>query len=116
MPAIIKPPPFMTEERKAETDTRLGAMSVDAFIGAWDALQSWPGTRDRAASITTPTLVICGELDAPQLVEAARWLAGTIPHATLELIPQAGHSPQYERPALFNAALRRHLESNAANG
>ncbi len=116
MPAIIKPPPFMPEERGAETDARLARMSVDAFIGAWEALQSWVGTRDRAANITASTLVICGELDAPQLVEASRWLASEIPDATLEVISQAAHAPQYERPELFNAALRRHLESNAVSG
>jgi pimeloyl-ACP methyl ester carboxylesterase len=26
------------------------------------------------------------------------------------VVPEAAHSPQYERPELFNAALRRHLE------
>lgn len=114
MPSVVKPPPFMPEDRGAEMSARLGRMSVDAFIGTWDGLQAWPGTRDRAAKISTPTLVISGELDAPQLVEASRWLASEIPNATLEVIPEAGHAPQYERPALFNAALRRHLESNAA--
>ena len=59
-----------------------------------------------------PTLVIYGELDAG-LIDAARFLAAAIPAATLEMISEAGHSPQFERPELFNAALRRHLERNA---
>jgi pimeloyl-ACP methyl ester carboxylesterase len=29
------------------------------------------------------------------------------------MVAGAGHSPQYERPEIFNAALRRHLERNA---
>jgi len=30
---------------------------------------------------------------------------GTIPDAEAAVIPECGHSPQFERPPLFNAAL-----------
>jgi 3-oxoadipate enol-lactonase len=89
-------------------------MSVDGFIGAWQALVDWRGTTERAAAIPVPTLVIYGDLDAP-LIDAAKHLAATIPGAVVEVIPQAAHSPQYERPDLFNAALRRHLGRHATN-
>jgi 3-oxoadipate enol-lactonase len=56
--------------------------------------------------------VICGELDTG-LVDASKHLASAIPGATLAMIPEAGHSPQYERPELFNAALAAHLRANA---
>jgi pimeloyl-ACP methyl ester carboxylesterase len=39
-----------------------------------------------------------------------------IPNARVEVIPEAGHSPQFERPELFNRALRHHLEANALGG
>jgi 3-oxoadipate enol-lactonase len=93
----------------AETDV---AMSVDGFIGAWQALTAWPGTKDRAATISVSTMVIYGSLDAG-LIEGAKYLGATIPGAVVEVVPEAGHSPQYERPDLFNAALRRHLHRNA---
>lgn len=113
MPAPVPPPPHMPPERQEETKRRLAAMSVDGFIGAWQALASWPGTRERARDIAAPTMVIYGDLDVP-LIEPAKRLASTIPGAVLEVVPQAAHSPQYERPELFNAALRRHLARNAA--
>ena len=59
-----------------------------------------------------PTLVIYGVLDAG-LIDAARFLGAAIPGATLEMIAEAGHSPQFECPELYNAVLRRHLERNA---
>ena len=114
MPSPYPPPPFMPPEREAETRDRLAAMSVDAFLGAGVGLRSWAGTHDRLTSIQARTMVIYGDLDNPLLVSAAQHMAATIPGATLEVVPQAGHSPQYERPELFNAALRKHLEAGAA--
>jgi len=57
--------------------------------------------------------VICGALDLVVL-PGSRWLAQAIPGARLEIVPEVGHSPQLERPELFNAALRAHLA--AASG
>jgi 3-oxoadipate enol-lactonase len=107
------PPPHQTAERREEERARLARMSVDAFAGAWQGLCRWRGTQGRAQAIRTPTLVIHGELDAA-LVPGSRWLAAAIPGAVIEVVPEAGHSPQIERPDLFNAALRRHLERAAA--
>ena len=85
-------------------------MSVDAFIGAWNGLTGWEGTEGRAHAIETATLIIYGDLDMPLLVEASLKLAQLIPDAAVEVIPETGHSPQWERPALFNAALRGFLD------
>lgn len=114
MPALTPPPPYMQAERQLEMQQRLGAMSVDAFIGAWCGLQEWRGTTGRLHHIVTPALVVCGELDAEPLVRASQHLAESIQEAVLELIPDAAHSPQYERPEIFNAALLRHLQRNVA--
>jgi 3-oxoadipate enol-lactonase len=105
------PPPHHTPERIAEERARLARMSVDGFAGAWRALCDWPGTESRAHRIRTPTLVVYGELDV-MVAPGSRWLAGNIPGAALQVIPEAGHSPQFERPELFNATLRRHLEGS----
>jgi pimeloyl-ACP methyl ester carboxylesterase len=107
----LPPPPHMPAERQQETKERLARMSRDAFIGAWRGLAAWPGTADRAHAISASTMVIYGELDTP-FAEAAAWFKQTIPGAVVEVVPEAGHSPQYERPEIFNAALRRHLERN----
>jgi 3-oxoadipate enol-lactonase len=47
--------------------------------------------------ISCPTLVMVGELDVP-FVEGSYAMAGAIPGAALEVIPEAGHSPQFEAP------------------
>jgi len=105
-------PPHMPPERLREVNERLARMSADAFIGAARSLVDWAGTAERASSITTPTLVVYGDLDAPVLVDASRRLAELIPNASLAVIPESAHSPQWERPELFNRALRRHLQAN----
>jgi len=112
MPGVTKPPPYMSEERKAEEKERLSRMSLDGFLGCWSALETWEGVKERAHEIAAPTLVIYGALDVA-LVEASKRLAAIIPGATLVEIPDAGHSPQYERPELFNAVLRAHLDRHA---
>jgi pimeloyl-ACP methyl ester carboxylesterase len=114
MPSPFKTPPHMPAGREAETRERMARMSVDGFIGAGDGLNSWRGTKDRLDQITTPTLVIYGELDAPVLVKSGERLAATIAGAVRVIVPEAAHCPQEERPELFNAALRAHLERNAA--
>jgi 3-oxoadipate enol-lactonase len=108
----LPPPPFSTEERRAETKERLARMSADAFIGAGIGLDEWPSTKARLPEVSTPTLVIYGDLDAEGLIKAGEYMAEAILNATRAVIPQAAHSPQYERPDLFNAALRAHLERN----
>lgn len=116
LPSPTPAPPHSSPERQAEMKARLANMAADAFVGAFRGLQEWPGTEDRAKDIPAPTLVICGDLDASALIKSARWFAKTIPGAALEMIPEAAHSPQYERPDQFNAALRRHLERNMGAG
>jgi 3-oxoadipate enol-lactonase len=105
-------PPHMPAARLRELNERLSRMSVDAFLGAAQGLVDWEGAVARISSIAAPTLVVYGDLDAPALVASSRRLAKLIPNASLEIIAEAAHSPQWERPELFNAVLRRHLEEN----
>lgn len=105
-------PPHKRPERVEEERARLAGMSLSGFAGAWHALQQWQGTRERAHALAAPTQVIYGELDAA-VREGSQWLAATLPRARLECIAEAGHSPQDERPELFNAALARHLREHA---
>jgi pimeloyl-ACP methyl ester carboxylesterase len=112
IPSPIPPPPHLPPGRREEERLRLAAMSVDAFIGAWQGLNGWAGTKDRCARIAAPTLVVYGALDVG-LIAGSKYLAATIPGAELVEIPEAAHSPQLERPGLFNAPLRRHLQRNA---
>jgi pimeloyl-ACP methyl ester carboxylesterase len=115
LPPPVPPPPHMPAQRLQETALRLASMSVDAFVGAMTGLIEWEGTVRRAAEISVPTLIIYGALDGPALIKGCQRLAELIPNATVEVVPECGHSPQYECPDLFNQALRRHLEANRAS-
>jgi pimeloyl-ACP methyl ester carboxylesterase len=108
----LQSPPHKRQERVAEERARLARMALPGFAGAWYALAQWPGTRERAHRLAAPTLVIYGELDVA-VREGSQWLATAIPGARLESIPEAGHSPQDERPELFNAVLAQHLRQHA---
>jgi 3-oxoadipate enol-lactonase len=55
-------------------------------------------------AIECPTLVIVGEQDTP-FVDPSRQMAATIPHAQLDVIPDAGHSPQFENPEAWFTGL-----------
>jgi 3-oxoadipate enol-lactonase len=110
----VPPPPHMPKERQEEMKQRLARMSVDAFIGAWNGLSQWRGTRDRAHQIGAPTLVLWGDLDSPFIIQGCERLVKTIPGAEPAVIPECGHSPQYERPPLFNAALGAFLARASA--
>jgi pimeloyl-ACP methyl ester carboxylesterase len=54
--------------------------------------------------IQVPTLVLVGDEDAPFL-KPSRRMADAIPNAELAVIPDAGHSPQFENPDAWWSAL-----------
>lgn len=82
----------------------------------WDAISErmWAGLAraiayqeeelHRLAEVACPTLVLVGEHDRP-FVKASRRMASTIPGARLSVIPDAGHSPQFENPEVWFAEL-----------
>jgi pimeloyl-ACP methyl ester carboxylesterase len=65
--------------------------------------------RERIATISAPTLVICGAQDKMTPLRSSEYLAQHIPRAQLVVIPDAGHMPMLEQPRAFNAALRAWL-------
>ena len=67
------------------------AALVAQMTGAHDRL-------DDLRALDLPTLVVVGEQDSAFL-EPSRRLAGAIDGAILEVIPDAGHSPQFENAA-----------------
>ena len=66
------------------------AAMVPEMLGGADRLE---GLR----ALPMPVLVIVGEQDKPFL-EPSQRMAEAIPNARLEIIPDAGHSPQFEAP------------------
>lgn len=62
-----------------------------------------PPAYGRVAEMSTPTLILIGNLDLPEKMEQATWLAGQMPNTRLVTIPDVAHMINMEAPALFNA-------------
>ena len=60
-------------------------------------------------TITAPTLVVCGEDDAPPFTAASRALADELPGAELVWLSPARHAGVLEQPEQFQQALTRFL-------
>ncbi len=60
------------------------------------------------AEVAVPTLVLVGEQDA-MFIPFSQRMAATMPGARLEVIPDAGHSPQFEAPDAWWAVLSAFL-------
>ena len=63
-----------------------------------------PSLQDFEAEFVTleaPTLIVCGEEDAP-CIETSAWLARTLPNARLWAPKGRGHAPNLEDPGRFN--------------
>jgi 3-oxoadipate enol-lactonase len=56
--------------------------------------------RDRVASLAVPTVVVCGEDDAPPFKDAASWFARAIGGSTVHWLP-GRHACAVENPAKF---------------
>jgi len=67
-----------------------------------------PDRLDALRSLKVPTLVIVGEQDAP-FRSAMDRIAGAIPGAVYVIVPDAGHSPQFENPEAWGEAIRAFL-------
>ncbi|RMI32671.1 alpha/beta fold hydrolase [Nocardia stercoris] len=71
--------------------------------------------RPRLPELRTPIHYLHGELDAEIPVEVAQACAAHTPGAGVTVIQGAGHMPQQEKPAEFNAALRNALAGFASD-
>jgi pimeloyl-ACP methyl ester carboxylesterase len=91
---------------------RIGAsQSPDGIIAALAALRDRPDATPGLPSIGVPTLVLVGAEDTITPLADARKLSDTIPEATLEVLPAAGHLSNLETPDAFSESVRAFLAS-----
>jgi pimeloyl-ACP methyl ester carboxylesterase len=64
---------------------------------------------DRLHEITAPTLVVVGDSDLPHVLDIARLLEESIPHARKTVIHDAAHLPNLEHPDEFNQVVLEFL-------
>jgi Predicted hydrolases or acyltransferases (alpha/beta hydrolase superfamily) len=65
---------------------------------------------DRLKNVDVPSLILCGDQDAPCL-QPSLFLARTMPNAQLAILPGCGHILNLEEPALFNYFLKNFIGS-----
>ncbi len=105
------------EERGSEALGRSVEMTIGRHRDITGIVRAARGTltqRDAAVieslpSISVPTLILAGADDDPY-VRSSEYMAERIPGARFELIAEAGHAPNIERPEAFNRAVLTFLE------
>lgn len=99
------------------SDETLAACRQDLMIGDWSRA-FWElfletrhlGLEQKLPDLKVPSLVITGEHDLTVKTEESLRLAGDIPGAELEVIPDCGHLPQEEAPRAFVVAVSSFLQ------
>ncbi len=91
---IAEDPGYADFDRRKLTST-----SPNLYAALATELPNLPDNLAKLADLPDdlPVLVIVGDQDTPFL-EDSRRMADAIPGATLAVIPDAGHSPQFENP------------------
>jgi proline iminopeptidase len=82
--------------------------------GIWDTMGRFD-LRERARSVTAPTLVIHGAADNIPLAASQAW-AAAIPNARLLVVDGSGHLPHVERPEVFFPAVERFIAGDWPEG
>jgi 3-oxoadipate enol-lactonase len=102
-----------TREKQPDTYDAVHRMvaqaPVEGIVGALEAMMVRPDSTPMLGTIDVPTLIVVGEEDVPTPVKEARALHERIPGSRLEVIAQAGHLSNMERPAAFNHLLTEFL-------
>lgn len=118
------PGPLDTPSHQRLLETRAGyrdfcdqkglSSSAAMWLSMIDQMFDQADRLDALGGLSVPTLVIVGDEDGPFL-GPSRSMAATIPEAQLIVIENAGHSPQFENPPAWYAALSGFLASVAAD-
>jgi pimeloyl-ACP methyl ester carboxylesterase len=89
-------------------DRKFADTAPAAYAALLEAMFSSTDRLDALRALSMPTLVITGDQDRP-IVKPSMAMAEAIPDAELAVIPDAGHSPQFENPAAWWNALSTFL-------
>ena len=84
---------------------------VEGVIGALEAMIARPDSTSTLSTIDVPTLIIAGSEDVPTPPKEARAMQASIPGSRIEILQQAGHLSNIERPAAFNTVVTEFLAS-----
>jgi 3-oxoadipate enol-lactonase len=78
---------------------------VTGIVGALEAMLHRPDSTPLLETITVPTLIVVGEEDVVTQPKEAQAMHAAIAGSRLEILAQAGHLSNLERPAAFNTVV-----------
>jgi pimeloyl-ACP methyl ester carboxylesterase len=84
----------------------MASQPVEGALAALGALRDRPDSRPTLATITVPTLVVVGEMDAVTPPADAAAMTAAIPGAHMVVVPRAGHLSPLENARFVNRQLR----------
>jgi pimeloyl-ACP methyl ester carboxylesterase len=93
-------------------DRKWDALAPEMWVALVAELVRQPDQLCALTTVRCPTLVIVGEQDTP-FVGVSVEMADTIPGAQLTVLPDAGHSPQFENPRAWFDAVDDFLRAHA---
>ena len=88
----------------------IAGMSAQAYLETARSIFS-QDIREVLAGVKVPVLVVVGDQDQRAPVAMSRDIAGLVPGAAMEIIPDAGHLANIDNPAAFHDAVDRFLGS-----
>ncbi|MFN2565458.1 MAG: alpha/beta fold hydrolase [Gemmatimonadaceae bacterium] len=106
-----------TRERRPDVAETIRAMMaaapVDGIVGALEAMMARADSTPTLATIDVPTLIVVGEEDTLTPQTEALSMHERIRGSRLEVISQAGHISNLERPAAFTHVMNEFVEGVA---
>jgi pimeloyl-ACP methyl ester carboxylesterase len=93
--------------RLSPTPTEFDAFNAQ-ISHMWDSQPNW--TDAQLKTITTPIEIADGDHDEGIRLDHTVYMARTIPHAGLLILPNASHFAFLQDPALFNAAMLEFID------
>jgi pimeloyl-ACP methyl ester carboxylesterase len=114
---VEKNPTFAAFIKRAGDEYRAHSSTpneYDAFVEQiskmWASEPNW--TDAQLQAISTPVLVVDGDHDEAIKREHTEYIAATVPHAGLLILPNASHFAFLQDPELFNFAMLHFLDGN----
>jgi len=86
----------------------LARMPVEGYTGTCEAIRDADLT-EATRTISQPTLILCGAEDMATPPALVSGLCDLIPHANYQKIPDAGHLPCVEQPAIMAQHIARFI-------
>ncbi len=112
VPTFFAPTAYQQRQDLVDRATAMiHSIAPSTIAGLARGLALRPDSTDLLATITSPTLILCGSEDSLTPPAEAEAMRARIPNARLIMIPNAGHISNWEDPVAFTAAVAGFLES-----